>query len=73
MTKVTYLPRQAAAANVNGTILKCEVYVTTDTLENMPSLTDVTDIASAGTKNTEALAAFTAEGVNWKQVAVTTV
>lgn len=72
VTKVTYLPRQAAAANVNGTILKCEVYVTTDTLENMPSLTDVTDIASAGTKNTEALAAFTAEGVNWKQVAVTT-
>ena len=72
VTKVTYLPRQAAAANVNGTILKCEVYVTTDTLENMPSLTDVTDIASAGTKNTEALTAFTAEGVNWKQVAVTT-
>ena len=72
VTKVTYLPRQAAAANVNGTILKCEVYVTTDTFENMPSLTDVTDIASAGTKNTEALAAFTAEDVNWKQVAVTT-
>lgn len=72
VTKVTYLPRQAAAANVNGTILKCEVYVTTDTLENMPSLTDVTDIASAGTKNTEALTAFTAEGVNWKKVAVTT-
>lgn len=72
VTKVTYLPRQAAAANVNGTILKCEVYVTTDTLENMPSLTDVTDIASAGTKNTEALTAFMAEGVNWKQVDVTT-
>ncbi len=72
VTKVTYLPRQAQAANVNGTILKCEVYVTTDALEGMPSLAEVTDVATAGTKNTEALNVFKAEGVTWKKVAITT-
>lgn len=34
--KITYLPRQVDNYR-NGTILKCEVYVTTDALVDMPS------------------------------------
>lgn len=70
--KITYLPRQDTQTDVNGTILNCTVSVTTDALEGMPSLQDITDSASAGTKNSEAVELFTAEDVTWKEVAITT-
>lgn len=70
--KVTYTPRQNDGKDVNGTVLKCEVSVTTDALEGMPSIADITDQSSATAKNDEAIGIFKAESVTWKPVAITT-
>lgn len=66
--KLTYVPRQTQGVHVNGTILNCDVYVTSDELAGMPSVGDVTDQASAAAKNSEALDIFKAEGVTWRKV-----
>ena len=68
--KITYLPRQVDNYR-NGTILKCEVYVTTDALVDMPSLTDTT-AENVETKNTAALNSFKADSVTWKKVEIST-
>ena len=68
--KITYLPRQVDNYR-NGTILKCEVYVTTDALADMPSLTDTT-AENVETKNTAALNSFKADSVTWKKVEIST-
>lgn len=66
--KITYLPRQNAQTDVNGTILKCEVYVTTDRLTGMPSLGDIKDANSCSVINNDAMNVFTSEKVSWKKV-----
>ena len=66
--KVTYLPRNNKESGANGTILECEIYVTKDELAGMPSVSDITDQATAGSVNNTAVGIFKAEGVNWKKV-----